>query len=65
MSHYLYDAHVCILRNFAAELVFRAANDLSIFGKIAYKTLQTVQEAQVFDGNTLYSVLHEPIYCQG
>lgn len=49
----------------AAELVFRAANDLQYFGKLTYKLLQNVQEAQSFDGNPLYAVLHEALYCQG
>lgn len=47
------------------ELVFRASNDLDLFRKISYKTLQLVQESQSFDGNPIYAVLHEPIYCQG
>lgn len=48
-----------------AELVFRATNDLSLFQKIGYKTLQLVQERQPFDANPIYAILHEPIYCQG
>ncbi|EPQ56337.1 alpha/beta-hydrolase [Gloeophyllum trabeum ATCC 11539] len=47
------------------QLVFRASNDLSLFGKLSYKLLQTVQEKQTYDGNPLYAILHEPIYCQG
>lgn len=47
------------------ELVFRAANDLSIFGKLTYKTLEMIQAAQVYDANTLYSIIHEQIYCEG
>jgi len=48
-----------------AELVFRSSNELGLFNKIAYKTLQQVQAQQSFDGNPLYAVLHEPLYCQG
>ncbi|PPQ79160.1 hypothetical protein CVT25_002788 [Psilocybe cyanescens] len=47
------------------QLVFRASNDLALFKKISYKTLQSVQNQQSFDGNPLYAILHEPIYCQG
>ncbi|EIN07309.1 alpha/beta-hydrolase [Punctularia strigosozonata HHB-11173 SS5] len=47
------------------QLVFRADNDLSMFGKLSYKTLQLVQEKQSYDGNPIYAILHEPIYCQG
>ncbi|KAH9485732.1 Proline iminopeptidase aneH [Psilocybe cubensis] len=47
------------------QLVFRASNDLALFKKISYKTLQSIQNQQTFDGNPLYAILHEPIYCQG
>lgn len=47
------------------ELVFRASNDLSIFGRLSYKTLQNVQQKQSLDGNPIFAILHEPIYCQG
>ncbi len=49
----------------ASELVFRASTDLEMFGRLSYKTLQKVQYSQSLDGNPLYAVLHEPIYCQG
>ena len=48
-----------------SELVFRAWNDLELFGRLDYKTLQMVQAEQTFDGNPLYAILHEPVYCQG
>jgi len=47
------------------ELVFRAWNELEEFGKLSYKTLQMAGEQQSFDGNPLYAILHEQIYCQG
>ena len=47
------------------ELVFRASNDLELFSKLSYKTLQLIEGRQPFDGNPLYAILHEPIYCQG
>jgi len=47
------------------EMVFRASNDLELFGKLSYKTLQTIEQSQGFDGNPIYAILHEPIYCQG
>ena len=48
-----------------AELVFRASKELETIGKIGYKTLQLIQQAQSLDGNPLYAILHEAIYCQG
>ncbi|KAF8161478.1 alpha/beta-hydrolase [Crassisporium funariophilum] len=47
------------------ELVFRASNDLELFKKLSYKTLQSIEHQQPLDGNPLYAILHEPIYCQG
>ncbi|KAG2015299.1 proline iminopeptidase [Coprinopsis cinerea AmutBmut pab1-1] len=47
------------------QIVLRASNDLELFGKLSYKTLQTIEHAQSFDGNPLYAILHEAIYCQG
>ncbi|KAF9075613.1 alpha/beta-hydrolase [Rhodocollybia butyracea] len=47
------------------QIVLRVANDLELFGKISYKALQTIERNQSFDGNPIYAILHEPIYCQG
>ncbi|KAG6842433.1 hypothetical protein C0991_007563 [Blastosporella zonata] len=47
------------------QIVFRAANDLSLFGKLSYHPLQNIEQAQPFDSNPLYAILHESIYCQG
>ncbi|PBK86960.1 alpha/beta-hydrolase [Armillaria gallica] len=47
------------------QLVFRAANDLDTFGHLTYKTVQLIEQAQSFDGNPIFSILHEAIYCQG
>ncbi|KIM36748.1 hypothetical protein M413DRAFT_31379 [Hebeloma cylindrosporum] len=47
------------------QLVFRASDELGQFGKFSYKTLQMAEDQQPFDGNPLYAILHEPIYCQG
>ena len=46
------------------NLVLRTSNDLLLFQKITYKTLSLIQDSNNFDTNVLYSVLHEPIYCQ-
>ncbi|PPR06871.1 hypothetical protein CVT26_003995 [Gymnopilus dilepis] len=46
------------------QIVFRASNDLVHMDKLSYKTLQTIESQQPFDGNPLYAILHEPIYCQ-
>ncbi|THH07987.1 hypothetical protein EW145_g3015 [Phellinidium pouzarii] len=47
------------------QLVFRAINDLKLFGKLSYKFLQSVQNESAYDGNPIYAILHEAIYCQG
>jgi len=47
------------------QLVFRAFNDLELFNKLSYKTLQLIEQRQSFDGNPIYAILHEPLYCQG
>lgn len=47
------------------ELAFRASNDLELFKKISYKTLQNIQDEHAFDQNPIYAILHEPLYCQG
>ncbi|KAG6919040.1 hypothetical protein DXG01_009750 [Tephrocybe rancida] len=47
------------------QIVFRAANDLSLFGKLSYRLLQNIEHEQPFDSNPLYAILHEPLYCQG
>ncbi|KAF5355453.1 hypothetical protein D9758_006293 [Tetrapyrgos nigripes] len=47
------------------QMVLRASNDLELFGKISYKALQTIENSQSFDGNPIYAILHEPLYCQG
>ncbi|KAG6873844.1 hypothetical protein C0995_010456 [Termitomyces sp. Mi166 len=47
------------------QIVLRASNDLSLFGKLSQRLLQNVEHEQSLDGNPLYMVLHEPIYCQG
>jgi len=47
------------------QTVFRVTNDLELFGKLTFKTLQTIEAKYTFDGNPIYAILHEPIYCQG
>jgi len=47
------------------QFVLRASTDLSLFGKLSHKLLQEIQANQSFDGNPLYAVVHEAIYCQG
>lgn len=56
----LIQSYVCFI-----ELVFRASRELESIGKIGYKTLQSIQQAQGLDGNPLYAIIHEAIYCQG
>ncbi|KAJ7099498.1 alpha/beta-hydrolase [Mycena belliarum] len=47
------------------QSVLRVTNDLELFGKLSFKTLQTLEAKYTFDGNPIYAILHEPIYCQG
>ncbi|KAJ7125222.1 alpha/beta-hydrolase [Mycena epipterygia] len=47
------------------QTVFRATNDLELFGKLTFKTLQLIEAKYSFDGNPIYAILHEPLYCQG
>ncbi|CAZ83284.1 unnamed protein product [Tuber melanosporum] len=46
------------------HLVQRAHTDLKVLGHLSYKVLQSIQGNQSFDGNVLYALVHEPIYCQ-
>ncbi|KAF7376199.1 Alpha beta-hydrolase [Mycena sanguinolenta] len=47
------------------QIVFRLTNDLELFGRPTYKTLQVIESKYSFDGNPIYAILHEPLYCQG
>ncbi|KAJ3980788.1 alpha/beta-hydrolase [Lentinula detonsa] len=47
------------------QTVLRATNDLELFGQFSYKALQNIEHSQSFDGNPIYAILHEPLYCQG
>ncbi|PWW74197.1 alpha/beta-hydrolase [Tuber magnatum] len=46
------------------NLVQRAHTDIKVLGHLSYKVLQSIQGSQCFDGNVLYALVHEPIYCQ-
>ncbi|KAJ7593824.1 alpha/beta-hydrolase [Mycena floridula] len=46
------------------RLVLRATNDLELFNKLTFKTMQLIESVHAFDGNPLYAILHEPLYCQ-
>ncbi|KAJ6589968.1 alpha/beta-hydrolase [Mycena vulgaris] len=47
------------------QTVFRVTNDLELFGKLTFKTLSAIEAKYTFDGNPIYAILHEPLYCQG
>ncbi|KAJ7736936.1 alpha/beta-hydrolase [Mycena metata] len=47
------------------QIVFRVTNDLELFGRMTYKTLQMIEAKYSFDGNPIYAILHEPLYCNG
>lgn len=50
---------------FALVLVQHAVSDLELFKELTYKTLQSIESHQSFDGNIIYAIGHEMIYCQG
>lgn len=46
-------------------LVQRAVNELELFDALTYKLKAAIESHQSFDGNPIYALLHEAIYCQG
>lgn len=50
---------------FFLVLVQHAVGDLELFKELTYKTLQSIEAHQSFDGNIIYAIGHETIYCQG
>ncbi|KAF8178757.1 alpha/beta-hydrolase [Pholiota molesta] len=47
------------------QLVFRATNDLQLFGKLSYGLMQNLQAVQRYDTNPFFAIIYEAIYCQG
>jgi pimeloyl-ACP methyl ester carboxylesterase len=47
------------------QIVFRATNDLELFGKLSYGSLKSIEASQRLDSNPFFAILHEVIYCQG
>lgn len=47
------------------DIVLRAAYDVDNFGHLTRGSLSAIDRALGFDENLLYSILHEPIYCEG
>jgi pimeloyl-ACP methyl ester carboxylesterase len=47
------------------EFVLRADTDLSQFGHLTRPTVLALENAQSWDTNVIYALLHEPLYCQG
>ncbi|TEB38049.1 alpha/beta-hydrolase [Coprinellus micaceus] len=47
------------------QIVFRAAHELATLGKLSYKMIQTIEQANSTDGNPIYAILQEPAYTQG
>lgn len=45
-------------------IVLRAASELESTSTLSYKLLQNIEQDQSFDGNLIYAILHESIYCQ-
>lgn len=46
------------------NIIHRMSCDLDLFGSFTYKTLEILDQGTSFDGNPIYSLLHESIYCQ-
>lgn len=51
--------------NSGVELVLRATTDMEQAGYITKPTLNAIESTLPFDNAIIYSILHEPIYCQG
>lgn len=47
------------------DIVLRANNDIEAFGHLTRKSLSEIDSNTSFDDALLYSILHEPIYCEG
>ena len=47
------------------EIVLRASYDLEAFGELTRGTLSAIEQGTSFDNHLIYSILHEPIYCEG
>ncbi|EMD00106.1 hypothetical protein BAUCODRAFT_63307 [Baudoinia panamericana UAMH 10762] len=47
------------------DIVLRAANDIGSFGHLTRGTLTAIDHSVGYDEHLIYSILHEPIYCQG
>lgn len=45
-------------------LLVRTYNDLQQFRQLTYKSRELIEQALHFDGNPIYAILHEAIYCQ-
>ncbi|KAJ2801919.1 hypothetical protein H4R20_003487 [Coemansia guatemalensis] len=46
------------------QIVFQAASDLEMTGKLSTHTLAEITQLTSFDTNPLYCIMHESIYCQ-
>jgi hypothetical protein len=49
----------------SSELVFRATNDLQLFGQLSYGLMQNLEAVQRYDTNPFFAIIYEAIYCQG
>ncbi|KAF2815191.1 proline iminopeptidase [Mytilinidion resinicola] len=47
------------------EIVLRASTDLDQVGHLTRGTVSAIEQTDSFDDNIIYSMLHEPVYCQG
>lgn len=51
--------------NVVHDIVLRASYDIESFGHLTRGTLSDIDSHTNFDDNLIYSILHEPIYCEG
>lgn len=47
------------------HIILRAHNDIEAFGHLTRGTLSAIDHGTSFDDHLIYSILHEPIYCEG
>jgi pimeloyl-ACP methyl ester carboxylesterase len=47
------------------DIVLRASYDIEAFGHLTRGTLSEIDQGTNFDDHLIYSILHEPIYCEG
>jgi len=50
---------------FLLDIVLSAAYDIEQFGHLTRGSLSAIDGDGIFNEHLIYSILHEPIYCEG